>query len=127
MFSRKNVKWKRIVFYDNMLKRSGKVCNLRDDEKMFQWGFGMFAFAFVLIAVLQVAFRTQERARNRVRAEFVQAQQDFAEKQTAFSALVRPEVLRGTVAEMYPKFEAIGFKKNININEIKVKVISVSD
>jgi len=94
---------------------------MRDDEKMFQWGVGLFVFAFVLIAALQVCYRVQDRARSRVRAEIVRTQQDYAESSARFSALTRPEVLRGIVAEMYPKFEAIGFKKNITISEIPAK------
>ncbi|MCL2017757.1 MAG: hypothetical protein FWG80_03240 [Alphaproteobacteria bacterium] len=91
---------------------------MRDDEKMFHWGFGLFASAFVLMAVLQVCSRAQERARARTRADIIRAGQEYAEEQARFSALIRPEVLRSTVAEMYPKFEPIGFKKNITANEI---------
>ena len=93
---------------------------MRDDEKMFQWGVGLFILAFVLMAVLQVCFRAQERARSRVRADIVRAQQGYAEEQARFSALVRPEVLRSVVSEIFPKFEPIGFKKNITAGEIKI-------
>ncbi|MDR1207211.1 MAG: hypothetical protein LBK26_02245 [Rickettsiales bacterium] len=93
---------------------------MKEDEQMFQWGVGLFAAVFVLIAALQVCYRVQDRARTRVRNEIVKTQQEYAETQAKFSALIRPENLRSIVAEMFPKFEPIGFKKNITAGEIKV-------
>ena len=92
---------------------------MRDDEEMFQWGFGMFVAAVIAMASLQVFARAQERSLARTRADIVRAQQDYAEEQARFSGLIRPEILRGTVAEMFPRFEPIGFKKNITAGEIK--------
>jgi len=94
---------------------------MREDEKMFHWGFGMFTTAFVLMAILQVFFRAQERARVRVRADIVRAGQEYAEERARFSALIRPEILRSTVAGMYPRFEPIGFQKNITAGEIRMR------
>jgi hypothetical protein len=91
---------------------------VKEDEQMFQWGVGLFAAVFLLIAALQVCFRVQDRARSRIRNDIVRTQQEYAETQAKFSALIRPENLRSIVAEMFPKFEPIGFKKNINVNEI---------
>ena len=91
---------------------------MRDDEKMFQWGFGLFMVVSIAMASLQVFSRAQERSLARTRADIVRIQQDFAEEQARFSGLIRPEILRGTVAEMFPKFEPIGFKKNITAEEI---------
>lgn len=91
---------------------------MKDDEKMFQWGIGLFVLATVVIAALQVCYRVQDRARTRIRADIVRTQQDYAEASARFSAITRPEVLRGVVAELYPKFEPVGFKKNIKIEEI---------
>lgn len=89
---------------------------------MFHWGLGLAIVAVVCAAVLQVCFRNQDRARARARAEIVRVQQDIAEDQAKFSALVRPEVLRSIVIEMYPKFEPIGFKKTITAGDIPIRV-----
>ena len=95
---------------------------MRDDEKMLNWGGGLFALAFALMTLLQVCFRAQERQLARVTSERIRVQQDYAEENARFSALTRPEVLRGVVAEMYPKFEPIGFKKNITAGEIDLSI-----
>ncbi|MCL1902328.1 MAG: hypothetical protein FWG18_01725 [Alphaproteobacteria bacterium] len=92
---------------------------MKEDEKMFQWGLGLFILVFVLIATLQVCFRVQDRARTRVKNEIIKTQQDYAEARAKFAALIRPEHLRGIVGEMFPKFEPIGFRKNITAAEIK--------
>jgi hypothetical protein len=93
---------------------------MNDDDKIFGWGVGMLATMFVLGAALQVCYRAQSRAMARTNADIVRTQQEIAQSQARFSALVRPEVLRGIVAEMYPSFESIGFKKNINAAEIPI-------
>ena len=92
---------------------------MREDELMFHWGIGLAVAAVVLSAVMQVAYRTQDKARARTRAEIVRTQQDIAEEQTRFSALVRPEVLRSVVIEMYPKFQPLGFGKTISAGDIE--------
>jgi len=91
---------------------------MKDDEKMFQWGVGLFVGVFVLIAALQVLYRVQDRERKLVRRDIVRIQQDTAEASAKFSTDIRPDNLRIIVAQMEPQFEAIGFKKNINAGEI---------
>ena len=91
---------------------------MKDDEKMFQWGIGLFAGVFVMIAALQVIYRVQDRERKRVRADIVRIQQDYAEALAKFSSAIRPDNLRLIAASLYPHFEPIGFKKNINVGEI---------
>jgi len=94
---------------------------MRDDEKMFQWGLGLMVAAFLMIAVFQVCFRAQERARARTKSQIVRTQQEFAQKRAYLSGLTRPENLRVIVTEMFPRFETIGFRKNINVNEIGLR------
>ncbi|MCL1891761.1 MAG: hypothetical protein FWF97_00480 [Alphaproteobacteria bacterium] len=91
---------------------------MKDDEKIFGWGVGLLAAMFVIGASLQVCYRAQSRAIARANAGIVRTQQETAEAQARLAGLVRPEVLRSVVAEMYPRFESIGFKKNINAMEI---------
>jgi hypothetical protein len=94
---------------------------MRDDEKMFQLGIGLMVIVFLAIAVLQVSFRTQERARARTKLQIVRTQQEIAEKRAQLAGLMRPENLRSIVSEMFPRFETIGFRKNINANEIPIR------
>ena len=91
---------------------------MKDNEKIFHIGIGMLAAMFVLGAGLQVCFRAQTRSLARLNAATVRTQQETAEAQARLAGLVRPEVLRSVVSEMYPRFESIGFKKNINAGDI---------
>ena len=93
---------------------------MKEDEIMFHWGIGLAVMMVVVSAILQVCYRHQDRARARVKAEIVRVQQETAENQTKFSTLTRPEVLRSVVMEMYPRFEPLGFKKTIDVNDIKL-------
>jgi type II secretory pathway pseudopilin PulG len=96
---------------------------MREDELMFHWGLGLAIVAIVLAAVLQVCSRNQDRARARARAQIVVLQQEIAESQARFSALVRPEVLRSIVIEMYPAFEPLGFKKTVSVRNLPQKPV----
>ena len=89
-----------------------------DENKMLHWGWGMLVAVAALSAVLQVAYRTQDKARAKARAEIVRIQQKTAEAEAGFSSLVRPEVLRNVVSGMYPDFVPMGFGKTIAASEI---------
>lgn len=92
-----------------------------EDEKMFQIGLWAFVLVSVLAAVLQVCYRTQNRARNRVRAEIVETQQEIAVAQANFASYVRPEILRNLVVSVAPKSEVISFHKSVSINDLSNK------
>ncbi len=94
---------------------------MREDEKVFNIGIGAAIVVVVLTAVLQVCYRTQDKARNRVRSNIVQIQKDLAESDALFSSLVRPEILRGLENSMYPNFVPIGFNKTISVTDIEFK------
>lgn len=89
-----------------------------DDEKMFQIGAWSLGIVLLMTVALQVVNRTQDRTRNRVRADIVKAQQDRAVEETRFASYVRPEVLRNTVTGVYPRAEAVGFTKTISISDL---------
>lgn len=89
-----------------------------EDEKMFQIGLWACVLVSVLAAVLQVCYRTQNRARNRVRAEIVKTQQEIAVAQANFASYVRPEILRNLVVSVYPKTEVISFHKSVAIDDL---------
>ncbi len=89
-----------------------------EDEKMFQIGLWACILVSVLAAVLQVCYRTQNRARNRVRAEIVKTQQEIAVAQANFASYVRPEILRNLVVSVYPKTEVISFHKSVAIDDL---------
>lgn len=89
-----------------------------EDEKMFQIGLWACILVSVLAAVLQVCYRTQNRSRNRVRAEIVKTQQEIAVAQANFASYVRPEILRNLVVSVYPKTEVISFHKSVAIDDL---------
>ena len=91
---------------------------MSEDEKMFQIGLWSLGITLVLTVALQVAFRTQDRARNRVRADIVRTQQEIAVAAANVASYVRPEILRNMVSSVHPRSEVISFNKTISINEI---------
>lgn len=88
------------------------------DEKMFHIGLWAFGAVLMLTIGLQVCYRTQNRARNHVRAEIVRTQQEIAVKTADFSSYVRLESLRNLVDVIYPRAEVISFHKSITISEL---------
>ena len=91
------------------------------DEKMFQIGVWSVGIVLLMTVILQVAFRTQNRQRNRVRREIVVTQQQIAVAEANFAAYVRPEVLRNLVVNIAPKSEVVGFNKSVAVNELDFK------
>ena len=94
---------------------------MSEEEKMFQIGCWALVLIAVLTAILQVCYRTQNNALNRVRRETVQTQQDIAVAQANFASYVRPEILRNLVYSVYPKAEAISFHKLVSVYDLPVR------
>jgi len=94
---------------------------MSDDDKMFHIGFISIITVAVLIIMLLIGFRTQERQLRRVNTEIVRTQQSIAQNNIVLAGLVRSENLRGIVIGMFPQFETIGFRRNINVNEIPLR------
>ncbi|MBD5400358.1 hypothetical protein HDR61_01255 [bacterium] len=91
---------------------------MTEDEKMFHIGLWAFGAVLALTIVLQVCYRTQNKARDRVRREIVMTQQKSAELEANFASYVRPEILRNIVVGIYPNSEVISFHKNIGIDAL---------
>ena len=91
---------------------------MTEDEKMFHIGMWAFGSVLALTIVLQVCYRTQNKARDRVRREIVATQQRSAQLAANFASYVRPEILRNVVVSIYPKSEVISFHKSIAIEEL---------
>lgn len=94
---------------------------MSDDEKMFNIGLWAVGAVIMLTVGLQVCYRTQNRARDRVRNEIVRTQQDIAALQASFASYVRPEILRNLVVSVAPKSEVISFNKSIAVDELPIK------
>lgn len=90
-------------------------------KKMLRIGLVAVCLVFMLSAVLQVCYRTQNKVRNRVRSQIVQTQQDIAAAQADFASYVRPEILRNMVTGVYPQAEAIGFHKYVSVYDLPVR------
>ncbi len=99
---------------------------MNEDERMFQIGVWSLGAIFVLTTALQVCYRTQNRARDRVRAEIVQTQQTIAARQANFASYVRPEILRNLVVSINPKAEVISFHKSTTIDELPMRTTEES-
>ncbi len=96
---------------------------MSEDEKMFQIGLWSLGIVLLMASALQVCYRTQNRARNRIRAEIVQTQQEYAANQANFAAYVRPEILRNLVVSIAPKSEVISFNKSVAIDQLPMRQI----
>lgn len=89
-----------------------------ESEKMFKWGIGLAMSVLMLTAVLQVCYRTQNRARANVNKEIVKTQQEIAIADADFSSYVGNEILRNIVTNIYPKAETISFNKTVTIDNL---------
>jgi (p)ppGpp synthase/HD superfamily hydrolase len=94
---------------------------MNEDERMFHIGLIAAIAVLMLTAVLQVCYRTQNKARVRVRNEIVRTQQESADLRTKFASYVRPEVLRNMVMALYPKSETINFTKTARIDDLAIR------
>lgn len=90
-----------------------------EDEKMFQIGVWSLGLVLLMTVCLQVCFRTQNRALNRVRRDIVHTQQEYAVAQANFASYVRPEILRNLVTSVSQKVEVISFNKAISVSELQ--------
>ena len=91
---------------------------MTEEEKMFHIGWWTGGIVLAVTIMLQVCYRTQNRAMDRVRREIVQTQQKTAEMQANFASYVRPEILRNLVSSIYPRAEVISFHKSVSIDEV---------
>ena len=92
---------------------------MNEDEKMFQISLWMVGSVLLLTVGLQVCYRTQDRARARIRTETVRTQQEIAARQANFASYVRPEILRNLVVSVAPKSEVISFQKSVQIDQLQ--------
>lgn len=91
------------------------------DEKMFQIGLWAMGAVLLLTVGLQVCYRTQNRARDRVRSDIVRTQQEIAIAQANFASYVRPEILRNLVVAVVPRAEVVSFHKSVTIDDLPIK------
>lgn len=91
---------------------------MNEDEKMYRIGWWMLGAAVVMIVMLQVCYRTQNRVLNRVRADVLAANRQIAIDETKFAEYVLPNTLRDRVTTNMPRAETIGFHKNVSIDEL---------
>ncbi len=91
---------------------------MREEEKMFQIGIWSLGVVILLTIGLQVCYRTQNGARDRVHSQIVRTQQEIAVAQANFASYVRPEILRNLVTSIAPKSEVISFNKSVTIEDL---------
>ena len=94
---------------------------MRESEIMFRVGWISIAVVAMLLSTLQVCYETQNDARNRVRAQIVDTQQEITVAQANFASYVRPEILRSMVSSIRPDAEVVSFHKSVSINDLTDK------
>lgn len=97
---------------------------MNEDERMFKIGLWSLVAVIILTTGLQVCYRTQNSARNRVRRQIVQTQQEIAARQANFASYVRPEILRNSVDAVSPKVEVISFHKSVSIDDLPMRSVA---
>lgn len=97
---------------------------MNEEEKMFQIGLCAMLGMFLLTVMLQVCYRTQNRALTRVRDDTVHVQQQIAAATANFASYVRPEVLRNIVNGVFPRAEVVGFQKTVSIDALPLREVS---
>ncbi|MBR4892199.1 MAG: hypothetical protein IKZ34_03415 [Alphaproteobacteria bacterium] len=91
---------------------------MSDDEKMIQIGSWSIGIVLFLTAILQVAFRTQNRQMNQIKRDIVKTQQQIAVAEAKFASLVSPENLRSMVDTVEVKSEVVSFNKSVAIDSL---------
>ena len=94
---------------------------MNEDEKMLHIGMVMLVAGMLVTAVLQVCYRNQNKALNRVRHDIVKTQQETAVVAANFASYVRPEILRNLVVSIYPQAQVIGFNKTVSIDQLQAR------
>ena len=97
---------------------------MSEEEKMFQIGLWSMLGVLMLTVMLQVCYRTQNRALRSVRNDAVHVQQQIASASANFASYVRPEVLRNTVTGVFPRAEVVGFQKTVSIDQLPMREVS---
>ena len=91
---------------------------MRDDQKMFNIGVGLFLGLVFVIEFLQVAYRVQDNNLKSVRRNMIETKQEYDIARTKFSALSSADSLRNSVIGINPKAETVSFSKTLHINNI---------
>lgn len=97
---------------------------MNEEEKMFQIGLWSMLGMFMLAVMLQVCYRTQDRALRQVRDDAVQVQQQIAAATANFASYVRPEVLGNIVSGVFPRAEVVGFQKTVSIDQLPLREVA---
>jgi hypothetical protein len=91
---------------------------MRDDERVFAFGFSFLIVALIVTAAFHVAFDSADKdLRGKIRIA-VALEKDLDNASVQFSALVRPEVLRPIVMRLYPNYRPIGTGRTISAKEL---------
>ena len=91
---------------------------MRDDEKMFRLGIGLFLVVAAMIVFLQVGYRVQDKNIKYVRDSINDARYEFATLEAKFSNLSSGNSLRDSLTRIYPKATTVSYSKTIHIDDI---------
>ncbi|MDR1071422.1 MAG: hypothetical protein LBL21_02160 [Rickettsiales bacterium] len=81
---------------------------MRDDERLFSFGFQFFIIMLIAVALFHAAFDADEKQLARKNRAAMSLEQDLANARVRFAALVQPEVLRPIVTQLYPNYRPVG-------------------
>jgi hypothetical protein len=92
---------------------------MRDDERLFSFGFQFFFITIILVAVFHFLFTKDEKILKAKNREIVSLEQDLANASVKFAALVQPEILRPIVMKVYPNYRPIGSGRTISAKSLE--------
>jgi hypothetical protein len=92
---------------------------MRDDERLFSFGLAFIIFSVLIVTIFQVAFDSDEKKLRQKNARIISLEQDLKNASADFSALVRPEILRPIVMQIYPAYRPIGTSNIVSVKNME--------
>ncbi|MDR3208529.1 MAG: hypothetical protein LBT45_01625 [Rickettsiales bacterium] len=92
---------------------------MRDDERVFSFGFQFFIIALIAVALFHAAFSADEKKLAQKNKSIMSLEQDLANARVRFATLVQPEILRPIVMQLYPDYRPIGTGRFISARNME--------
>jgi len=91
---------------------------MRDDERLFSFGWRFFALTLIAVAAFHAAFSVDEKKLAGQNRKIRALEEDLANARVKFAALVQPEILGPIVAAIYPSYRHIGTGRGVRVRDM---------